>query len=317
MIRSIFVPLDGFQFSEHAIPFASEIARRAGGRLHLARVHNPLPPPHGAAAGFVDEVDLLYKDRENSYLDDVVRRMGNRPSLRVATELLDGATAPALCARAADFDLVVMTTHGRGPLGRLWLGSVADELIRVLPVPLLLLRPQEGPADFRHEPVCKQMVLPLDGTPMAEQILEPALEVGTLLGSSFRLVRVVKPTMVGDYIPPGAIPAGDASQMMTGSLYARLTELQRQLEAEARSYLESVASRLAKRGISVETRLLIDDQPAAGILSQAHTDMIALATHGRRGIRRVLLGSVADKLVRGCSVPLLLFRPKATGPDNS
>jgi nucleotide-binding universal stress UspA family protein len=315
MIRSILVPLDGYSFSEHAIPFASAIARRARGSVHLARVHNPLPPPHGP--GFSDEIDLLYKDRETSYLADVVGRTGVGPSLPVTTELLDGATAPALNARAADFDLVVMTTHGRGPLGRLWLGSVADELIRVLPVPLLLLRPQEGPADFRHEPVCKQMVLALDGTPVAEQILEPALEVGTLLGSSFRLVRVVKPTLVGDYVPPHGIVPWDRSTAISGSLYARLTEFQRELEAEARSYLESVASRLAKRGVSVETRVLVDDQPAAGILGQADTDMIALATHGRHGLRRVLLGSVADKLVRGCSLPLFLFRPKAAGPDNS
>jgi nucleotide-binding universal stress UspA family protein len=312
MIRSVLVPLDGFSFSEHAIPFASAIARRARGSLHLARVHNPLPPPLGAELGFTDEIDLVYKDRENSYLADVVRRIGGLPSLQVTTELLEGTTAAALTARAADFDLVVMTTHGRGPLGRLWLGSVADELIRVLPVPVLLLRPQDGPADLRHEPVCKQMVLALDGTAVAEQILEPALEVGALLGSSIRLVRVVKPTLVGDYIP-----AGEASQTMTASLYARLSEMQRQLEAEARSYLASLASRLAKRRISVETRLLVDDQPAAGILSQAETGMIALATHGRHGLRRVLLGSVADKLVRGCSLPLLLFRPKAAGADNS
>jgi nucleotide-binding universal stress UspA family protein len=311
MIRSIFVPLDGFQFSEHAIPFASTIARRAGGKLHLARVHNnPLSLPYEAGSGFVDEIDLVYKRRENSYLADVVRRMGGGPSLPVTTELLNGATAAALNARAADFDLVVMTTHGRGPLGRLWLGSVADELIRVLPVPLLLLRPNEGPPDFRHEPVCKQIVLALDGTPMAEQILEPALEVGALLGSSFRLVRVVKPMLAGDYIH-----AGDSSQLMSESMCIRLEEMQRQVETEARSYLDSVASRFAKRGISVETRVLVDDQAAAGILGQSDANMIALATHGRHGLRRVLLGSVADKLVRGCSLPLLLLRPRLA--DNS
>jgi nucleotide-binding universal stress UspA family protein len=312
MIRSVLVPLDGFPLSEHALPVAAKIAHRAGGKLHLARVHNPLPLPHGAGPGFVDEIDLTYKNRENCYLTDVVRRLGHRPSLPITTELLDGDTAAEVGRRAADFDLVVMTTHGRGPLGRLWLGSVADELIRVLPVPLLLLRPQQGPADFSREPACKQMVLALDGTTMAEQILEPALEVGALLSSSFRIVRVVKPTLVGDYIPPG-----DASQVMTASLYARLTELQRQLEAEAHSYLETIAGRLAKRGVAVETRVLVDDQPAQGILSQTDADMIALATHGRHGLRRMLLGSVADKLVRACGAPLLLYRPRLAGPDNS
>ncbi len=309
MIRSVLVPLDGSSFGEHALPLASKIARRAGASLHLARVHQSLPPPFAVGAGFVDEVDLALKSRENASLQDAARRLDCESSRRLTTELLVGEVATALSARAADTDLVVMSTHGRGPLGRFWLGSVADQLIRVLPVPVLLVRPRESLPDFSREPACKRMLLPLDGTPLAEQIIEPALEVGTLLGSSFTLVRVVKPALVGDYVPEGGTFAG-----MTDSLLDRLSELQRGVEREARSYLEAVAGRLAGRGLSVQTRVLVEEQPAAGILREAETDadVIALATHGRRGLPRLLLGSVADKLVRGCTLPVLLYRPRTT-----
>ncbi len=307
MIRSVLVPLDGSSFSEHALPLASRIARRAGARLHLARVHHALPPPFAIPPGSVDEVDLVIRNRENASLQDAARRLDGESFRQLTTELLDGEVAAALSARAADTDLVVMTTHGRGPLGRFWLGSVADQLIRVLPVPVLLVRPRESLPEFSREPDCKRMLLPLDGTPLSERILEPALEVGTLLGSSFTLVRVVKPALIENYLPESGTFVG-----MTDSMLDRLSELQRGVEREARSYLETVAGRLADRGVKVQTRVLVEEQPAAGILREAETDadVIALATHGRRGLPRLLLGSVADKLVRGCALPVLLYRPR-------
>src|SRR5258708_4823466 len=130
MIRSVLVPLDGSSFGEHALPLASKIARCAGARLHLARVHHELPAPYAVGAGFIDEVDLALRNRESYYLQEAARHLDFESSRQLSTEVLDGEAATALNARAADADLVVMTTHGRGPLGRLWLGSVADELIR-------------------------------------------------------------------------------------------------------------------------------------------------------------------------------------------
>ncbi len=307
MIRSVLVPLDGSSFSEHALPLASKIARRAGARLHLVRVHQALAPPFAADAGFVDEVDLVLKNRENAYLQEAARHLDCELSRRLTTELLDGEVARALSARAADTDLVVMTTHGRGPLGRLWLGSVADQLIRLLPVPVLLIRPGESPPDFSREPACSQMLLPLDGTPFSEQILGPALDVGMVLGSSFTLVRVVKPALIADYVPADGTYAA-----LSHSQLERLSELQRGIEKEARSYLEGVANRLVDKGVKAQTRVRVDEQAAAAILREVESDsdLIALTTHARRGLSRLLLGSVADKLVRGSTAPVLLCRPR-------
>lgn len=311
MIRSILVPLDGSPFGEHALPLAAELARRADAGLHLVRVRLTLPPPFTVGPGFLDEAEALSRieaaleEKERAYLAGLTRRPGRHASCRAVVELLTGDVASALCARAAEADLVVMATHGRGPLTRLWLGSVADELIRTLPVPVLLVRPEATPPDLSREPIVKHMLLPLDGTPAAEQIVEPAAEVALLSGASCTLVRVVRPALpeIRDFeasSPAGAIPPP----------LDRLCELQRRAEADARSYLESAAGRLAGRGVEVRTRVLVDDQPAAALLREAETgvDMVALATHGRHGLPRLLLGSVADKLVRGSTVPLLLYR---------
>src|SRR5207247_1387570 len=78
-------------------------------------------------------------------------------------------------------DLAVMATHGRGALGRFWLGSVADEMLRHVNVPLLLVRPAEGAADLSHEPPLGRAIVALDGTPLAEQVLEPATSLAALM----------------------------------------------------------------------------------------------------------------------------------------
>ena len=109
-------------------------------------------------------------------LFDHCRPPCKRWSTVVTSSLLEGEVVPSFLAHTAETkpDLVVMTTHGRGPLGRFWLGSVADELARVLPVPLLLVRPQaEAEPDLETEPPLRQILIPLDGSKLAEQILGP------------------------------------------------------------------------------------------------------------------------------------------------
>jgi nucleotide-binding universal stress UspA family protein len=88
---------------------------------------------------------------------------------------------------------VAMSTHGRGPLSRFWLGSVADALMRRLPVPLLLVRPQEGAPDLSEEPPLRRILIPLDGSALAEEVLAPALALGGLVGAEYTLLWVVRP----------------------------------------------------------------------------------------------------------------------------
>jgi nucleotide-binding universal stress UspA family protein len=311
MLRSILVPLDGSTFGEHALPLALAIARRADATLRLAHVHQPVSPIGVAAVAVLDDVEVALKKQEQAYLDALVHRLSQAASVRVTTALLDGEVASALEAHAGQVsaDLVVLATHGRGAFRRFWLGSVADELVRHLRAPVLLVHPRDEAPDLKQEPSLKHVLLPLDGTPLAEQMIEPALELGQLLGPRFTLLRAIRPVLGPDYWPDGGTLEG-----MTDTLLERARAHLKQLHDEAQHYLDGVAERLRGRGLRVETRVLVEEQPAAAILREAKAhgaDLIALETHGRRGLARLLLGSVADKVVRGSPVPVLVHRPRA------
>jgi nucleotide-binding universal stress UspA family protein len=307
MIRSVLTPLDGSPFSEHALPLAAALARRAGVTLHLARVHQPLPPPYTTLFSSEDPVDEFLQKQERDYLNTTARRLTVGAPLKVATELLQGDVATALQKRAAAADLVVMATHGRGPLGRFWLGSVADELTRVSTAPLLLVRPEQSLPAIGREPAFRHVIVPLDGNPLAEAALRPAADVAGLFGATCTLLQVVKPALLRQYMPEGG-----TVEAMAGTVLDALAREQDRLEREAAAYLDGVSRRLPVQGITVRTKVVVDEQPAAALLREAQEggyDLVALATHGRHGLPRMLLGSVADKLVRGTALPVLLCRP--------
>lgn len=295
MFRNIVVPLDGSLQSENALPLAVAIARRGGGELRLTTVLTPhakaAHPPHPG----------LPRD-EQVALDLASWRVRKAaPGAAVTTSLLEGPVAAMLAEHtvAVNADLVVMTTHGRGVLSRFWLGSVADELIRRTTVPLLALRPHEGDeVDLTREPEVRRVIVPLDGSERAEAAVGPAAALARLFGAQIELFHAVAPLpIVG---PDGMVysqPAADA---------ALIDEMTKQ----GRAALDRVGARLAAEGIRVTTRVVIDDRVAGAVLEgSGRGDVIALATHARSPATRWLLGSVADKLVRGAEVPVLVVRP--------
>jgi nucleotide-binding universal stress UspA family protein len=309
MYQSILVPLDGSPFAEHAFPLAVAVARRAGAPLQLALVHRLGSGGffEGGASFIDDSLDAELRRGDRTYLDGVVNRLAAQGQAKPV--LLEGQVVDALCAHIASSkaDLVVMTTHGRGPFGRFWLGSVADELVRRSPVPILLVRPHEEAADLAREPVVPHVLVPLDGTPLAEQILAHAAELARLLGADCTLLRVVEPVPPLPHLSDGSV-AGKEALALTG----RLQGMQAQLHLEAEDYLDGVAERLRKQLLHVRTKVVFEEHPAAAILREAEQlggGLVALETHGRRGLARLFLGSVADKVLRASPLPLLLHRP--------
>jgi nucleotide-binding universal stress UspA family protein len=301
MYRSILVPLDGLTFAEHALPAALSLARRTEGSLHVVLVHTAFVYVESGLI-YDDRVDRQLREQEQGYLEAVVKRLKAASPVPVTWALRDGLVADGICeqATASSADLIVMTTHGRGPLSRFWLGSVADDLVRRAPVPVLLVRPQETASDLTHEPAFRHVFVPLDGSPLAEQVLEPAVAVGQLLGADVTLLRIVKPVLFAGH---------DPTLLRDQALGQPATE---ELQAEARAYLEGAAERLRAQSLRVQTRVIVHVQPAVAILEQSLAPpdgVIALATHGRGGLTRALLGSVADKVVRGATIPVLVCRP--------
>ena len=300
--RSIVVPLDGSHFGEYALPYALGLARRAKAKLELAHVYeSPAYSELSLATAARDDSEAAEKGR--AYLADVERRVrAAAPAVEVASTLLQGRVADALCESIGrtNPDLVVMTTHGRGPLSRFWLGSVATELAQCSPIPVLLVRPKEGPPDLAADPAPRRILIPLDGSPFGERIIPVAVAVGALSGAGYRLLRVVPPVLSSSGGGLGGLGAGSPT-------------VADQLRAEASCYLAGLTARAPGLSAAV-THVAVDWPPAVAILADADAngiDLIALETRGRSGLARVLLGSVADKVVRGATVPVLLQRPAA------
>jgi nucleotide-binding universal stress UspA family protein len=248
------------------------------------------------------ELDPRIPKAERAYLDRIVQRLAGTLGVPADSALLSGPIAQTLMeySRSVAADLVVMTTHGRGPVSRFWLGSVADQLLRQMILPLVLVRPRETSTEGIISFPMRRVLIALDGSRLAEDIVEPALNLGYGMGAEYLLVRVVKPVpAIGSHFT-GYTSVADQSQLP-------------ELEAEAQLYLDRVAVPLRERGFSVQTRVVINPLPAAALLDEAREQnchLIALATHGRGGLQRMILGSVADKVLREALVPVLIQRPK-------
>lgn len=311
MYRSILVPLDGSSFSESALPLAMSIARAANAVLELLYVHPPREAAYPEVAleylGSFTAVNAEIKTRQRAYLDGLVERLRPIYSGKIEVAVRDGAIATTIRQQVTerDINLIVMTTHGRGAVARAWLGSVADDLVRDLPVPVLLVRPGEAVPEIGQEAHVKHVLLPLDGTKLAEQIIEPALALGRLTSADYTLLRVVHPVM-----PP--LGQGPAFFQGMQALVEAAGKVQIQIADKARSYLEGIASQMRGQSAKVQVRVSVAEQPAAAILemiASGAVDLVAMETHGRKGLARLFLGSVADKVLRGSTVPLLLHRP--------
>ncbi|QJW94977.1 universal stress protein [Frigoriglobus tundricola] len=296
MFRSILVPLDRSSFAEQALPWASAIARRAEARLDLAEVHALycMDEPKAGWAPFDPVLDAECNRAEQLYLDATAKWVTAAAPLPVTVGVLAGSAAlPETVAdhileraRAGGADLIVMAAHGRGPLKRMAIGSVADELLRRSRVPVLLVRSGEPTLGFVPEPVLRTVLVPLDGSALAECVLEPALELARLMGAGCTLLRVVD---------------------------SRVQPLDRPAErALAEEYLERIAAGGRKTGLVVRTAVRVARHAAEAIGDEARAQaggLIALATHGRGGLPRQVLGSVAEQVVRNVRSPVLVFRP--------
>ncbi len=303
--RSILVPLDGSPFAEQAVPLASRIAQRSGSKLRLAFVHKlPAPPVDSAAAKLFTSIEAVTRKAERAYLRGIqakLREGGIRLSSAVT---LTGDPGPALAqyAREMAIDLVVMATHGRGGIRRAWLGSVADHLIRHLEVPVLLVRPTEGAAP-QGRPGAGRILVPLDGSPLAEEALDAGAALARIWDTELTLLQVVRPVLPS---PDMALPVPSAYD----------EELTAMCRTQAQDYLDDVVERLHDRGLRATGVAVVGWSTVDSLLDVArpeHIALVVLATHGRGGLRRLALGSVADKLVRGADVPVLVFRPAGRG----
>lgn len=241
-------------------------------------------------------------------LDSIADRVKQATGLAPRAALLEGPVSDSIVryAEQHQVDLIVMTTHGYGPLARVWLGSIADRMVRKSPVPVLLLQPEQTHPALEAERKLRHVLIPLDGSPASEHVLEPALALADRALVRFTLLRVV-PSRAAFESWPHRVHLPSTRDLLLEQLQA----VHNRHWNQADGYLGSIAERLRKNGWNVAKQIASDDQPATAILQLCKVDppdLIAMSTHGRGGLKRLLLGSVADKVLRGASVPVLVHR---------
>jgi nucleotide-binding universal stress UspA family protein len=298
-IRRILVPLDGSFLAEQALMYARAIG---GPEIELILVE--VIPPAEPIRGLFGNVLINAEEVRAAYREGVTRELkrarhawlGDRPNVRFETPVGDPAEEILRVAERESVDLIVMTSHGRGAIGRWVIGSVADRVVRTSLIPVMVMRPHEEIPTEAASRVIRRLIVPLDGSELAAQalpfvaVLAASLQIPVLLVKVTNLVQEVAGAMVFDVA-------------FSQEVYDEVLESAR---TKAHEELAGAANDLRSAGISVSEQVL-DGHVAEAIADLADAeDVIVMTSHGRGGLRRWVIGSVAEKLVRQGPVPVII-----------
>ena len=300
MYRVIMVPVDGSAFSREAVFQGLRLAKASGAQLRLVRAAS-MPVVLGGPEVVGLESTAWKTEREAilRHLYQLAAECRSTAAIDVTATVEDGPVADALRGHALrhHVDLIVMATHARRGLARVWLGSIADRLIRETGLPVLVVRPSSIATEMSSGSCFKRMVIALDGSPLAERSLTPALALAELEQAEVTLLRIVP---AEKNLPVGEIHSSIGP--------ARAADVQ-----EAQWYIASIRILLTQRRVSLRSAVVVAADIPSAILGYAEShdaDLIAIATHGRGGLARAMIGSVADRLVSDGAISVLAIHPE-------
>ena len=307
MYTQILAPLDGSGLSEQVLPYARSLAAGLSLPVTLLLAVEPEHYTIGQSLNPALHYPGMMSHRTqhaDEYAESVAAGLRNG-GLRAATATPAGDPAAAIVEEAAKDPgtLIAMSSHGRSGLARWWMGSVADKVLHLTHNPLLIIR-----AGSRHQTApeggFERITVPVDGSELAEEILPHAVYLSAALGLAIDLVRV-NPSSVEYYRSMSIGPSEVMRSVPSYDEYAAI------VDGEAEGYLSELEARLTQQGAaSVETRLL-HGQAAdciADLAAASDNNLVAMTTHGRSGVGRLVLGSVAERVVRQSGCPVLLVR---------
>jgi nucleotide-binding universal stress UspA family protein len=321
MFRRILVPLDRSERAERALPVAARLARASGGTIILFSVLN-FPPE---LVSYVALQPLAMKPsvkielaKTKDYLDHTAKKE-MLAGIPVETEAVLGDAAPGILSAIDEHqsDLVVMCSHGYTGTTRWVMGSIAEKVARLSPVPIVMLR-EEGPEPATHEGSLQALV-PLDGSERAEAAIAPAGQFVAALSApgkgALHLLRVA------------ILPGVDLSSYgdREGIVQAAEEYIHSTIERIRTGHL---ASPLADLGLTITGSVTMEDDIAAGIATVAESgesastgevmedtdavqpsQLIAMATHGYGGLHLLTMGSITGRTLLTTRLPLLIVRP--------
>ncbi len=300
----VLAPIDGSARALRAAPWAARLAG-PDGLVILVRAIPPQPSYAeamltlaGSGDDGVERIQNEWVAVANDDLDEAAALIANT-GVPVDRQILEGEPEEAIVAAAIEnaVDMVAMSSHGRGAIGRAIFGSVADRVVRMSPVPVLVLRTPEDEAP--DDPPVRRIIVPLDGSALADHALPVAADVARGLNVPVHVVRAVDPA--------ANLPVTRGAFGMAPSITSETMEqIWAEAESEAKSTVTHGIETLQREGIEASGAVL-HGSPFFAISEIAlPDDLLILTSHGRGGVRRWVLGSVAEKLVREAPAPVLL-----------
>lgn len=312
MYQRILVPLDGSATAEQAIPYARLLSQGFKASIDLLRVID------GPTAGSADldqgtaSEQLAERVQAGEYLANLAGSLRSE-GLEVASSILEGNPASTIVTESekAPGTLVVISTHGRSGITRWVMGSVADKVLHATRAPMLMVRCQETESQESEsretESVgtvhVREVIVPLDGSELAEQALPHAVAVARALGLKTTLLRVTP--SAGDYFKYMDYPPSNYE------------DLAQEVDADAVQYLDNICRRIKLEGAGEIEERLIHGSAALAIadyVKEVPDCLVAMTTHGRSGIGRWVMGSVADRVIRHSGSPVLVVRAEGVNP---
>lgn len=321
MFQRIVVPLDGSKLAEGAIPVAARIARASEGTIIFVGVVLPavefgtysvertIPLKPGAFERREEAMTSYLTHLTDTYASELL-------GIKTETDLAVGAAAPEIdaVAHAEQADLIILCSHGETGLKRWFFGSVAQQLVRHSPVPVLVLSEQTTLLPEKEStPHPLRILVPLDGSDRAEMALQPVVQLLIALEvpqpGELHLLRVVD--------LPSAYGRMKSQAHLTDTL---LAEVRHEAEQYINAFTERTRWIFEQLGfhLQITSAVTTSTDVAATIVKEAESvgdtkhaggyDLIALATHGRGGLRRLVMGSVAEQVLGTTKLPLLIVR---------
>jgi nucleotide-binding universal stress UspA family protein len=301
MYSKILVPLDGSTTAEKVLPYARYLAGKFKIPVELLEVIDIGEMAAHMSAEKARFLDTMIEEgvrHSTSYLRGVATTFRGAD---VKCSVEKGRAGEVIIEKgdANAGILIAMATHGRSGLNRFLLGSVAEKVLRGSANPLLLVRATED-APGEGEAALKSVIVPLDGSELAESILPMVAGVAKNLGLEVSLFRTY-------HIPYNLYAADDSSYTLN------YDELIAGVRDEAKEYLDKKAAEIKKLGIVNVSTLTSEGFPGDEIITagkKTPETLIAMCSHGRSGVNRWVLGSVTETVVRHAAGPVLVARAR-------
>ena len=297
MFDTILVPLDGSQLADCVLPHVVAIARPFDSAITLLRM---LEKNHaGASAQLFDLLNWqINKTRSALYLDKIQARLESS-NIRVQTEVREGLIAEGITEYAQNqgMKLIILSSHGRHGLTQWGISSVTQKTILSAQTSLLIVRAHAG--ELTEAPVYRNILVPLDGSQRAENVLPIITQLASFHKSQIHLVQVIQTPEMARQMPPAREDI---------ELSNRVVERNRE---EAERYLEQLKLRSYLEGITVQTHLIASDNAAMALhqlAEQEQINLVALSAHGYSGNHQWPYGSMVNNFIMYGKVSLLIVQ---------